>query len=96
MTERRSDLDALRSFAMALGIVVHATLSFYQAPWPVHDTRPSGLLSLAFLAIHARLSPSKDMPTARAVGLATCPPGSTVGFRPIGRFAYGLPDGCIR
>jgi peptidoglycan/LPS O-acetylase OafA/YrhL len=52
MTERRSDLDALRSFAMALGIVVHASLSFSQAPWPVHDTRPSGLLPLVFLAVH--------------------------------------------
>ncbi|MEI6238801.1 MAG: acyltransferase family protein [Planctomycetia bacterium] len=52
MTERRSDLDALRSFAMALGIAVHASLAFYQAPWPVHDTRPSGLLPLVFLAIH--------------------------------------------
>ena len=52
MADRRSDLDALRSFAMALGIVVHASLAFYQAPWPVHDTRPSGLLPLLFLAIH--------------------------------------------
>jgi peptidoglycan/LPS O-acetylase OafA/YrhL len=52
MTARRSDLDALRSFAMALGIVVHASLAFYQAPWPVHDTRPSSLLPLVFLAIH--------------------------------------------
>jgi peptidoglycan/LPS O-acetylase OafA/YrhL len=52
MTARRTDLDALRSFAMALGIVVHASLAFYQAPWPVHDTRPSGLLALVFLAIH--------------------------------------------
>jgi len=52
MTERRSDLDALRSFAMALGIVVHASLAFHQAPWPVHDTRPSGPLALVFLAIH--------------------------------------------
>jgi peptidoglycan/LPS O-acetylase OafA/YrhL len=52
MTERRSDLDALRGFAMALGIAVHASLAFFQAPWPVHDTRPSGLLPLLFLAIH--------------------------------------------
>lgn len=52
MTKRRNDLDALRGFAMALGIVVHASLAFYQAPWPVHDTRPSGFLSLVFLAIH--------------------------------------------
>jgi len=52
MTTRRNDLDALRGFAMALGIAVHASLTFYQAPWPVHDTRPSGLLGLLFLAIH--------------------------------------------
>jgi peptidoglycan/LPS O-acetylase OafA/YrhL len=52
MTTRRNDLDALRSFAMALGIAVHASLAFFQAPWPVHDTRPSGLLPLLFLAIH--------------------------------------------
>lgn len=52
MTERRSDLDALRGFAMALGIVVHTSLAFYQGPWPVHDTRPSSLLMLVFLAIH--------------------------------------------
>jgi peptidoglycan/LPS O-acetylase OafA/YrhL len=52
LTERRNDLDALRGLAMALGIVVHASLSFYQAPWPVHDTRPSGLMPLLFLVIH--------------------------------------------
>ena len=52
MTERRNDLDALRGVAMTLGIVMHASLAFYQAPWPVHDTRPSGLLAVVFLAIH--------------------------------------------
>jgi peptidoglycan/LPS O-acetylase OafA/YrhL len=52
MTTRRNDLDALRSFAMALGIAVHASLAFFQSPWPVHDTHPSGLLPLLFLAIH--------------------------------------------
>ena len=52
MSERRNDLDAIRSFAMALGIAVHASLAFYQAPWPVHDTRPSGPLALLVLAIH--------------------------------------------
>jgi peptidoglycan/LPS O-acetylase OafA/YrhL len=52
MSERRNDLDALRSFAMALGIALHASLAFFQAPWPVHDTRPSGILPLLFLAIH--------------------------------------------
>ena len=52
MTQRRSDLDALRGFAMALGIVAHASLAFHQAPWPVHDTRPTSLLAVLFLAIH--------------------------------------------
>jgi peptidoglycan/LPS O-acetylase OafA/YrhL len=52
LSERRNDLDALRSCAMALGIAVHASLAFFQSPWPVHDTQPSGLLVLLFLAIH--------------------------------------------
>ena len=52
MTSRRSDLDALRGFAMALGIVVHTSLAFFQAPWPVHDSQPAGLLAVGFLAIH--------------------------------------------
>ena len=52
MTQRRSDLDALRSFAMGLGIALHASLAFFQAPWPVHDTRPSGLLPLLLLVVH--------------------------------------------
>jgi peptidoglycan/LPS O-acetylase OafA/YrhL len=52
MTQRRNDLDALRGFAMALGIAVHASLAFFQAPWPVHDTRPSGLMPLVLLVIH--------------------------------------------
>ena len=52
MSERRNDLDALRSFAMTLGIAVHTSLAFFQAPWPVHDTRPSGFLPFLFLAIH--------------------------------------------
>ena len=52
MTPRRNDLDALRGFAMALGIAVHSGIAFYPAPWPVHDTRPSGLLGLFFLGIH--------------------------------------------
>ncbi|NBW86939.1 MAG: hypothetical protein EBR23_08970, partial [Planctomycetia bacterium] len=52
MTERRNDLDALRGFAMALGIAVHASLAFYQGPWAVHDTRPCELLLLLVFAIH--------------------------------------------
>jgi peptidoglycan/LPS O-acetylase OafA/YrhL len=52
MTQRRNDLDALRGFAMTLGIVVHVGLAFYQGPWPVHDTQPMRLLALVCLAIH--------------------------------------------
>ena len=52
MPERRNDLDALRSFAMVLGIVVHASMAFFPLPWVVHDTRPSGILAVVFAAIH--------------------------------------------
>jgi fucose 4-O-acetylase-like acetyltransferase len=50
--ERRSDLDALRGFAMLLGIALHAALSFFGGVWPIHDARQSGLLPLAFTVIH--------------------------------------------
>ena len=52
MTQRRTDLDALRSFAMLLGIALHASLSFFALPWPVHDTQRSDLLPLFLLAVH--------------------------------------------
>jgi peptidoglycan/LPS O-acetylase OafA/YrhL len=52
MTQRRTDLDALRSFAMLLGIGLHASLSFFEAPWPVHDTRRSELMPLLLVAVH--------------------------------------------
>lgn len=52
MTQRRTDLDALRSFAMLLGIALHASLSFFAFPWPVHDTRHSDLLPLFLVAVH--------------------------------------------
>ena len=52
MTQRRTDLDALRGFAMLLGIALHASLSFFEAPWPVHDTRQSGLMPLLLVAVH--------------------------------------------
>jgi len=51
-TERRHDLDALRGWAMLLGIVLHASLSFFPAPWWVQDSQKSGVLGLLFLAIH--------------------------------------------
>lgn len=52
MTQRRTDLDALRGFAMLLGIALHAALAFFAFPWPVHDTRRSELLPLLFAAVH--------------------------------------------
>lgn len=52
MTQRRTDLDALRSFAMLLGVALHASLSFLAFPWPVHDTRRSDLLMLLLAAVH--------------------------------------------
>ena len=52
MTQRRTDLDALRGFAMLLGIALHASLAFFAFPWPVHDTRRSDLLTLFFAAVH--------------------------------------------
>jgi len=35
--DRRSDLDALRGFAMLLGIVLHAMLADFPFPWLVQD-----------------------------------------------------------
>jgi fucose 4-O-acetylase-like acetyltransferase len=49
---RRHDLDALRAFAMLLGIVLHASLSFSTLPWVVRDTRQSGLYSVFMQALH--------------------------------------------
>jgi len=52
MAQRRTDLDALRGFAMLLGIAFHASLSFFAFPWPVHDTQRSDLLPLFVVAVH--------------------------------------------
>jgi surface polysaccharide O-acyltransferase-like enzyme len=52
MSQRRTDLDALRSFAMLLGIALHVSLSFFAFPWPVHDTHRSDLLTLFQVAVH--------------------------------------------
>jgi peptidoglycan/LPS O-acetylase OafA/YrhL len=49
---RRHDLDALRAFAMLLGIALHASLSFSTLPWVVHDSRQSGLYSVFMMALH--------------------------------------------
>ena len=52
VSPRRYDLDALRAFAMFLGIVLHAALSFTPMTWYVRDTQQSGLLELLIDAIH--------------------------------------------
>lgn len=52
LSERRTDLDALRGVAIVLGIVLHASLSFFPCAWPVQDSRQNGWLYLVFLLIH--------------------------------------------
>lgn len=49
---RRNDLDALRSFAMLLGIALHAALAYAGAGWVVSDERTSAGLGLGVAAIH--------------------------------------------
>ncbi|MFM8953066.1 MAG: acyltransferase family protein [Planctomycetaceae bacterium] len=49
---RRTDLDALRSFAMLLGVALHAAMSFVPFPWPVHDTERSNALVILIAAVH--------------------------------------------
>jgi glucans biosynthesis protein C len=53
--ERLHALDAVRGFALLLGIVLHATLSFIPAPtrvWIIQDTHQSVALALLLFAIH--------------------------------------------
>ncbi len=49
---RRHDMDALRAFAMLLGIILHAALSMTGGPWIVQDRASSPLLGLTVSAIH--------------------------------------------
>jgi peptidoglycan/LPS O-acetylase OafA/YrhL len=49
---RRHDLDALRAFAMLLGIGLHASLSFTGFPWIVQDIKSSMALMFGMLIIH--------------------------------------------
>ena len=53
--ERLHALDAVRGFALLLGIVLHATLSFLPSPtriWIIQDSHPSITLGVLFFAIH--------------------------------------------
>lgn len=52
-SKRHHDLDALRAFAMLLGILLHGTLSFVGTPiWPAQDTQQNGELGIIPQAIH--------------------------------------------
>jgi glucan biosynthesis protein C len=53
--ERLHALDAVRGFALLLGIVLHATLSFMPTPsrvWIIRDNHPSITLGVLFFSIH--------------------------------------------
>jgi len=50
--DRRHDLDALRAFAMLLGIALHAALAYTGAGWVVSDDRISAGLGMLVPAIH--------------------------------------------
>ncbi len=49
---RRNDLDALRAFAMLLGIGLHAALAYTPSPWAVQDTQRSESFGLFFVVVH--------------------------------------------
>jgi len=49
--ERLHALDAVRAFALLLGIVLHATMSFF-LPIPAHDVSQSTTLAVLFFLIH--------------------------------------------
>ncbi len=53
--ERMHALDAVRAFALLLGVVFHATMSFIPAPvrlWPVEDSHRSLTLAVVFFSTH--------------------------------------------
>jgi len=50
-TDRFHALDAVRAFALLMGIVLHATMSFF-LPIPAHDVSQSMTLALLFFVIH--------------------------------------------
>ena len=53
--ERLHALDAVRGYALLLGIVLHATIPFIPVPsriWLIQDSHPSMTLGVLFFAIH--------------------------------------------
>lgn len=53
MTDRRSDLDALRGTAMVLGIVLHTCASFFGFPWSIHEQQSNTVLAILCIWIHS-------------------------------------------
>jgi surface polysaccharide O-acyltransferase-like enzyme len=54
-TERYHGLDALRAFAMFLGIFLHAAIAYAQAAppfWPIREPASTPILDILLLAIH--------------------------------------------
>jgi peptidoglycan/LPS O-acetylase OafA/YrhL len=51
-SNRRHDLDALRAFAMLLGIALHGALAYYPAPWPVQDPQQHPAFGIFVAAVH--------------------------------------------
>jgi peptidoglycan/LPS O-acetylase OafA/YrhL len=54
-SERLHALDAVRAYALLLGIVLHAAMSFLPSPtrfWFIQDTHPSAILGIITFAIH--------------------------------------------
>ena len=49
---RRHDLDALRAFAMFLGVLLHAALSFTGSPWIIRDSRSAPWLGVLTTGVH--------------------------------------------
>jgi hypothetical protein len=52
--ERLHGLDAVRGFALLLGVAFHATMSFLPGPqvWPIKDPHPSAVLGVVFFVSH--------------------------------------------
>ncbi len=53
-TERLHALDAVRGFALTLGVFFHATMSYLPGPpvWPVEDAQQSAVLGGTFFVLH--------------------------------------------
>jgi surface polysaccharide O-acyltransferase-like enzyme len=50
--DRQHHLDAVRTFAMLLGIVLHASLSYFDSGWAVNDGVDSEFFAVLLIAIH--------------------------------------------